>query len=245
MSEQILDLVERWAQAELRGDVDAYDQLLTDDFVGAGPVGFTLTKPQWAGRHRHRLHNEEFEVLEPQVRIYGDVAVVNGIQKQRTIAMGRDASGSFRLTLVAVRDHDRWAIANLQLSGPLRPTDAPSPFPRAEASTDEPTIARADLQRAIADGTVTVVDALPENAYQHRHLPTAVNLTAEDAPAMADTVLPERSRLIVAYSTDAACTRGPDLVATLIRIGYQRVRLYSGGIEDWVSAGLPIETHDA
>ncbi|GAA0912236.1 hypothetical protein GCM10009558_019320 [Virgisporangium aurantiacum] len=134
MSEQVLDLVERWAQAELHGDVDAYDRLLTDDFVGAGPVGFTLTKQQWADRHRHRLQNDEFEVLEPQVRIYGDVAVVNGVQRQRTIAMGRDASGSFRLTLVAVRDHDRWAIANLQLSGPLRPAGAPSPVARVEAS---------------------------------------------------------------------------------------------------------------
>ena len=123
--QQILDLVHRWAQAELHGDVDAYDQLLSTEFVGIGPVGFTLTERQWADRHQGDLKNHHFEVLEPHVRLHGDAAIVNAVQRQRTTAMGRDTSGSFRLTLVAVREHGRWVIANIQLSGPLRsPTGA-------------------------------------------------------------------------------------------------------------------------
>jgi rhodanese-related sulfurtransferase len=103
------------------------------------------------------------------------------------------------------------------------------------------TIDRAALQRAIEDGTVIVVDALPEPAYRRRHLPGALNLTAEDAPAAAGSVLPDLAHPIVAYSTDESCERGPALVAALDDLGYQRVRLYAGGIEDWVGAGLPIE----
>jgi mannose-6-phosphate isomerase-like protein (cupin superfamily) len=45
----------------------------------------------------------------------------------------------------------------------------------------------------------------------------------------------------VTYSTDAGCTRGPDLARRLEALGYADVRTYAAGIEDWVSAGLPLD----
>ena len=107
----------------------AYDHLLAPGFAGIGPVGFVLNGTQWAGRHRGDLTNHEFAVEDPQVREYGDAAIVNAVQRQRTTARGHDSTGSFRLTLVVVRDGDRWAIANIQLSGPLRAPADPPPFP--------------------------------------------------------------------------------------------------------------------
>ena len=131
MSEQqVLDLVHRWAQAELHGDADAFEDLLSADFAGIGPVGFVLNKQQWAGRHRGDLKNHHFEVLEPSVRLHGDTAIVGGVQEQRTTARGHDIDNSFRLTLVAVRQDGRWVIANIQLSGPLQSPDTPPPFAR-------------------------------------------------------------------------------------------------------------------
>lgn len=118
--QQILDLVDRFAAAELAGDVDAYDDLLHHDFRGIGPVGFVLDKNAWAGRHHGDLTNHEFTITGLEVRFVGDAsAVVTGTQQQRTTAMGRDSSGSFRIGMVAVRDGERWAIAQVQLSGPL------------------------------------------------------------------------------------------------------------------------------
>lgn len=126
----VLDLVQRWAAAELAGDVGAYHDLLTADFTGVGPVGFVLTGQQWAERHHGDLRNEEFEVLDPHVRIYGDPAdtvIVQAVQRQTTTAMGRDTSGSFRLGLVAIRTGQTWRIASIQLSGPLiKPGDMPA-----------------------------------------------------------------------------------------------------------------------
>jgi uncharacterized protein (TIGR02246 family) len=123
----VLDLVQRWATAELTGDVEAYQWLLAPDFVGVGPVGFVLDATQWAQRHRGDLKNHEFEVNDPPVRLYGDTAVVEAVQKQRTTVMGRDTSGSFRLGIVAVKRDDRWLPAHVQLSGPLiAPGETPS-----------------------------------------------------------------------------------------------------------------------
>src|SRR5262245_8381421 len=115
----VLDLVQRWAAAELSGDVDAYQSLLSPEFVGVGPVGFVLDAEQWAQRHNGDLKNHEFEVADPHVRVFGDAAIVEAVQKRRTTAMGRDTSGSFRVGIVAVKDDDQWRLAHVQLSGPL------------------------------------------------------------------------------------------------------------------------------
>jgi uncharacterized protein (TIGR02246 family) len=126
MSEQeVSDLVKRYATAELNGDADAYGDLVTDDFHGIGPVGFVLNKQQWVGRLAN-VKNDAFEVKDATVRLYGDTAVVVGVQDQTTTVMGRDTSGQFRLTLTVVKQDGKWAIANAQLSGPLRaPEDMP------------------------------------------------------------------------------------------------------------------------
>jgi uncharacterized protein (TIGR02246 family) len=128
MSEQeVLDLVKRWSEVELAGDADAYEGLLTADFLGIGPVGFMLNKEQWIGRHRGgNMKNSAFEVKEISVRVHGDTAVVVGVQDQKTKVMDRDTSGQFRLTLVTVKQDGTWKIGNAQLSGPLvDPKDMP------------------------------------------------------------------------------------------------------------------------
>lgn len=128
MSEQeVSDLVKRWVDVELKGDADAYEELVTADFHGIGPVGFMLNKEQWVGRHRSgTMKNEGFEVKDAEIRVYGDTAVLVGVQDQKTTVMGRDTSGQFRLTLVAVKQDGAWKLANAQLSGPLRaPEDMP------------------------------------------------------------------------------------------------------------------------
>jgi ketosteroid isomerase-like protein len=132
-TQQVLDIIQRWAAAELAGDAEAFGHILTPDFTGIGPVGFVLTTAQWAGRHRGDLHNDKFEVLDPHVVCYGDpvhTAVVEAVLKQEATAMGHDASGSFRLGLIAVRTGQDWLIARVQLSGPLLKPGEQPPSPR-------------------------------------------------------------------------------------------------------------------
>jgi mannose-6-phosphate isomerase-like protein (cupin superfamily) len=102
-------------------------------------------------------------------------------------------------------------------------------------------ITRDDLRTAIDDGSVVVLDALPAAPYGQRHLPGAINLAIEDVEGRSDS-LPERAATVVAYSTDVDCTRAPELAERLESMGYEDVRLYREGIEDWVAAGLPVET---
>jgi uncharacterized protein (TIGR02246 family) len=114
-STDVRELVDHWAQAERGNDAQALDGLLADDFVGVGPVGFVLGRDQWLARFGNGLENRAFAVEDAQVRDYGTAAVVVGVLAQETSFQGRDNSGRFRLTLVAVRPGDRWLLANAHI----------------------------------------------------------------------------------------------------------------------------------
>ena len=43
----INELLSGWTESERAGDAEHLDRLLTDDFVGIGPVGFMLPKDAW------------------------------------------------------------------------------------------------------------------------------------------------------------------------------------------------------
>jgi ketosteroid isomerase-like protein len=122
----VLDLVGRWAEAEQGNDAEALDGLLAGDFVGVGPLGFVLDRQQWLARFANGLENRAFVVQDAQVRDYGDAAAVVGVLAQETSFKGRDNSGRFRLTLVAVQSPDRWRLANAHI-GPLQQPPGPPP----------------------------------------------------------------------------------------------------------------------
>ncbi|MEN3306492.1 MAG: hypothetical protein V7603_2694 [Micromonosporaceae bacterium] len=126
-STDVLELVRRWAAAEELNDARLVDGVLAGDFAGVGPLGFVLTRDQWLARFGNGLVNDAFAVEEPRVRDYGTAAVVVAVQAQQTSYAGRDNSGRFRLTLVAVRGADQWLIANVHI-GPLQ--DPPAQPPR-------------------------------------------------------------------------------------------------------------------
>jgi ketosteroid isomerase-like protein len=118
-TDDILDLVGRWAAAEEGNDPERLEGLLAHDFVGVGPLGFVLTREQWLERFGNGLENRAFKVEDPQVHDHGSAAVVVGVDAQETSFRGGDNSGRFRLTLVAVRPDDRWLVAGVHI-GPLQ-----------------------------------------------------------------------------------------------------------------------------
>ena len=120
-SEELNKLVEDWAFAELRGDTTFLRRTQTDDFVGVGPRGFTLTKDQWLARHEAgNLCYESFRLDDVQVRAYGDAAVA--VCRQSAEGVYKDEGGrydiheQYRATLIFMKLQERWLLAGLQLS---------------------------------------------------------------------------------------------------------------------------------
>jgi rhodanese-related sulfurtransferase len=104
------------------------------------------------------------------------------------------------------------------------------------------TVSRNELRAGLDAGTITVVDALPESYYRRQHLPSALNLVADDVATRAAQLLPDRDAAIVAYCSNTACANSTQVAAALSALGYTDVRTYPGGIEDWTGAGLPTES---
>ena len=121
VTDQILELGRHWASAERAGDADALEPLLADDFLLVGPLGFMLDKTQYLDSRRlGHLQHESLEWADVRVRLYGEAAVAVGTQAQRSTYQGRDASGRFRVTQIAVRRGDRWTVVGLHYS-PIAP----------------------------------------------------------------------------------------------------------------------------
>jgi ketosteroid isomerase-like protein len=115
--QQIEQLSRRWADAELRGDTEYLRQLLTDDFVGVGPRGFTPGKDRWIGKFEAGdLTYEGLTWDEVQVRVYGDAAIVIGRERLEATWRGNPAGGDFRVTLIFVSLDGEWRLAGAQLS---------------------------------------------------------------------------------------------------------------------------------
>jgi rhodanese-related sulfurtransferase len=103
-------------------------------------------------------------------------------------------------------------------------------------------ITRDDLKAAIDAQTVTVVDALGETYWAQQHLPGAIYLVAEDVDTEAPALLPDKAAAIVTYCSNPACPNSQAVASRLEQLGYTNVRKYREGIQDWVEAGLPIES---
>jgi len=110
-------LLTRWADAERTGDAATTERLLTDDFMGIGPVGFQLSKQAWLERLTGGdLHYDELGLDEVTTRRYGDCAVATARWNARGTARGHPLPEATRLTLVAVDDHGDWRLAGIHFS---------------------------------------------------------------------------------------------------------------------------------
>lgn len=105
-----------------------------------------------------------------------------------------------------------------------------------------PTISRDELRAVIDEGGVTLVEALPPMYYERAHLPGAINLPHDRVRELAPELLPDRSAAIVVYCANEPCRNSGIATAELISLGYGDVREYVEGKQDWIDAGLPVET---
>jgi ketosteroid isomerase-like protein len=131
MTDSIQAFLDQWSAAEQAGDTQRLDGLLTDDFAGIGPLGFTLPKPAWLERHRSRdLRYESFNLAEVQTRVYGRAAVVTARNNTGGRYQGHPIPDATRATLILVSDNARWRLAAAHMSFIAGTPGAP-PLPAA------------------------------------------------------------------------------------------------------------------
>ncbi|NIR28199.1 MAG: rhodanese-like domain-containing protein, partial [Gammaproteobacteria bacterium] len=84
--------------------------------------------------------------------------------------------------------------------------------------------------------------ALPPKYFADKHLPGAINIPHDEVDVLAPTVLPDKSTEIVVYCASAPCRNSGVAAQRLAALGYTRVFDYHEGKQDWIEAGLPVES---
>lgn len=103
-----------------------------------------------------------------------------------------------------------------------------------------PDISMDELQRAIADKDVTVVDVNGTDSYKEGHIPTAIDYMAVKGEFAAS--LPaDKDALIVAYCGSPECGAYARAAKAATDLGYTNVKHFSPGISGWKSSGAPTE----
>jgi rhodanese-related sulfurtransferase len=100
-------------------------------------------------------------------------------------------------------------------------------------------ITREELRRKLQRGDqLQLVMALPVHAYRAKRIPGTRHFeTFGEALEALDP-----GEEIVLYCATVYCPASIYAYALLERSGFRRVRRYAGGIDDWESAGYPVET---
>ena len=104
------------------------------------------------------------------------------------------------------------------------------------------TITRDELQSRIERGDIVVLEALPTTYWEKEHLPGAVAFPLDDIDGLAADLLPDRDRAVAVYCSNAACNNSHVVAARLTQLGYTDVFRYAEGKQDWIEAGLPVES---
>ncbi|MGB3633381.1 MAG: rhodanese-like domain-containing protein [Rubrobacteraceae bacterium] len=103
-------------------------------------------------------------------------------------------------------------------------------------------IEREELKEKIERGDdFVLVDALGQQHYERSHLPGAINLPYEFVDD-AEQVLSDKGAEIVVYCMNVNCAASGEEARELEEMGYTNVRHYAQGKQDWIQAGLPVES---
>jgi rhodanese-related sulfurtransferase len=101
-------------------------------------------------------------------------------------------------------------------------------------------IAHADLQKAIAAKTVTVLDVNGTDSFKEGRIPGAIDFTAHEAK-LASLLPKDKNALIVAYCGNQYCNAYQSAASAAIALGYKNVKHYSPGIDGWKKSGAKVE----
>jgi rhodanese-related sulfurtransferase/biotin operon repressor len=111
-----------------------------------------------------------------------------------------------------------------------------------EARDELEPVSRAELQRRMQQGLVTVLDVRPEDEFELGHLPGARNIPLSQLKRRLAKL--DRKTEIVAYCRGPYCILAFEAVALLRQRGFLVHRLQDG-YPEWKAAGLPVEASQA
>jgi 3-mercaptopyruvate sulfurtransferase SseA len=102
-----------------------------------------------------------------------------------------------------------------------------------------------DRQARSGGDLIVLIDPRPAKYYAEAHIPGARNITLPqvEPKAKVDPAI-KRFGTIVVYGDNPASAEGRGMTKRLMAVGYDGVRFFAGGLQEWTARGYPVEgTH--
>ncbi|RNC73259.1 MAG: sulfurtransferase [Desulfuromonadales bacterium] len=105
------------------------------------------------------------------------------------------------------------------------------------------TIKRDELNKRLAGGGVTLIDVLPGEYFEEKHIAGARNACVYEVTFLDQVraITTDLSREIVVYGSSSRSRASAVAAEKLVNAGYRAVSDYAGGLEEWEAEGLPVE----
>jgi rhodanese-related sulfurtransferase len=103
-------------------------------------------------------------------------------------------------------------------------------------------INRHEVLAKLDDPSVRLLDAQAPGWFEREHLPGAIRGRLDDPDATIAQLGDDLDGEIVVYCWNHTCTASELASKLLEGRGYRNVKRYTAGKEDWLEAGLPIES---
>lgn len=101
-----------------------------------------------------------------------------------------------------------------------------------------PDISIEELEKAIQDKKVVLIDVNGNKSYKKAHIPSAINFASE-AKNLASKLPEDKNTLIVAYCGGPQCGAYQKGAQAAKKLGYTNIKHLKAGISGWVKAGKP------
>ena len=115
--EKVLATEQEWEDAVVNVDTDLLDQIVADDFMATNPFGETKYKEEFIANIRDGSPAYKYiDRQNPEVRVYGNVAVVTGNAVTEGTYKGLDVSGPYRYTAIYLDTGARWRSVGIHFT---------------------------------------------------------------------------------------------------------------------------------
>lgn len=115
VAEAVKQLEHDWVDATKAGDTDKLGQILADDWAAIGYDGSKQTKQSYMADWKSgKSKLESFEFGPMDVKVMGNIAVVQGSDTEKSTTNGKDSSGKFAWMDVFVKRDGKWVAVRSQ-----------------------------------------------------------------------------------------------------------------------------------
>jgi len=112
---ELLKVENDWSTAWMKKDSAALQSLYATEYLATDWEGATFTKTQdIANGMAPDTKTQSFVLSDMKVHVYGDTAVVTGLNTIKATFKGADVSGAYRFTDVFVKREGRWQAVATQ-----------------------------------------------------------------------------------------------------------------------------------